>query len=153
MLQASPTAGAAPPPTATAAARAAARKAAHELFTASHDSQVRPTVEKGGPEGLTFRNSNIDAQFARTLKNSQADRIKDVDHQGSLLMCQFYSSGNVFQAPEEIGMLNDNTGSLVIQFRIQHLQGKGSRGSFQGYQLGFRIAQVGLEDLPIFRVD
>ena len=96
-----------------------ARHAAHELLAAGHDAQVRPAERHRAAQRLPFGHDDVGAVVAGPLEQAQADRIDRHDEQRPGVVGDLGQRFDVFQAAEEVRMLHEHAGRLVVDGRGQ----------------------------------
>src|SRR5262249_2758637 len=83
------------------------------------------------------------------LEHAQADRIERLNEQRASVMRDFGDGRDVLQAAEEIGVLQQNTGSVAIDSGRDISRLNRAARSWSGDKLGADAGKIGFEDLAI----
>ncbi len=120
------------------------------------DAKIRPAKGKGNPKALAFACNNIGSEFSGWPQHSIGNRLAEArDHQSAFLMDSFRDRLKVFDHTEEVWILNDDCAHILIEKLGQDFLIRSSLPLQIRDQndLLFFAVDVGLDDLPIFRVD
>src|SRR5262249_34983647 len=90
------------------------RQAAHELLTTGHDAQVRPAERHWAAKRLPLRYGDIRSIVAWAPQQPQADRVERNDDLGPRLVRDAYELIDLFQATEEVRVLKQHAGGLIV---------------------------------------
>src|SRR5262249_7022357 len=126
--------------------------APHKLLAAGHDSQIWATVLHGGAERLPFRNHNVSPIVARPLKQTETDWIDSHGDHCAPLMSDFHECAHILKAAEEVRMLQEDASCVVGNCGSQLVRIDGSAGRADSDDLGIEVGEVGLKNLPVFRM-
>src|SRR5436309_265826 len=88
----------------------AARQEAHIFLLSGHKAQRRSSVAHGVAEVHQFANSDISPIFARRSQHAERSRLSDDGDKVSLaLVSNWLDGSHIFNAAEEIGLLDDDS--------------------------------------------
>ena len=91
--------------------------------------------------------------IARPLQEPQADGIEDHRQQRPVAMGDFRQLRHVFQAAEEIGMLQEDAGRAVVHRRFQGRRRDAAVRRGDADQFHVQVGQVGRQDLAVLGMD
>ena len=130
-----------------------AGQAADELLTASQDAQVRPAESQRIAQRLPFGHDDVGCVIARASEQAEADRIDRHDQERPRSMGDFGARPHVFQAAEEIGMLDDDAGRVIVDHGGESFRADRSARRCHRHQFNVEIGQIGRHDLAVFRMN
>ena len=84
------------------------------MLLARHDAEIRPAVQQRRAERLAFGYRYVGTKVARPLEQAEANRVKRLDQERTGIVRDLRNGRYIFQAAEEIGMLQQNTSRLAI---------------------------------------
>src|SRR5215472_6013571 len=91
------------------------RHLAQEPLTGGEQSDVRSTKVEGVTERLAFRSDDVGAHFTRRANSAERQDLGDNDdEQGAGLVADPCELGVIADFAKEIGVLNDDAGSIAI---------------------------------------
>ena len=85
-----------------------------KLFAAGHDAEVGAAVLHRRAERVAFGDGDVGAPIAGTLQEAEADRVERGDDERAGVVSDFGEAGGVFDAAEEVWLLDDDAGGFVI---------------------------------------
>jgi len=129
-----------------------ARHLAEELVAAGENAEEGPTVLHRDAERLTFGDRDVGTILAGPAQNAQADRIERNDRESSDGMSQFRQLVGFLQTAEEIRMLENQTGRLVVESRFHFREVSRSLRGRHDDEFTLQIGKIRLQHLPVLRM-
>ena len=111
--------------------------AADELLATGHDAQVWAPVQHRRSQRLPLGHDDVGSQIPRPLQQSQADRVADRDQQCAAGVRRGSQRFHLFQATEEVRMLHQHAGRLLVDGSLQIPQFQAARRAGQRFRSVF----------------
>ncbi len=131
-----------------------ARHAAHVPLTAGEEAQVRAAELQGAAQRLPLAHHDIRPQFPRRLQHPQGDGIGRHNQQCALFMGDLSRSLQTLQAAEEVRILKDHAGGVLVHLLRQDVQVRRSLARQVGHVLDRQPDALGVRShhLPVLGV-
>jgi hypothetical protein len=126
------------------------------FVSCGEDSQVGPSERKRDPKALTFSCNDIGFELSGRCQNSIGDRfVKSNNHHPSHLMDFLPDPLQILNDAKEVGTLNHNGVHSFIEEIRKHFLIRPAISFSVRDQDNFLLigVNIGLDDLPIFRVN
>ncbi len=129
------------------------RHPANQVLPRGKEAQVGPAEADLVAEGLSFANDNVRAVIRRGLEDPQRDGIDAGHEEGACPVDQIGQSIYRLQAAEEVWMLDQDAGNLLIEMLFEDVQAHGPVRGGNFHKLQIPASQVGSHHLPVDGMD